>query len=62
MIPCKTWQPASVARISAGRVPAIKGMTVLAGKKPKEHQVASPKVTMNHHANAAITAVFAPAP
>jgi hypothetical protein len=45
---------------SAGSVPIISGMTVLGGKKPKEHHVASPKVTMNHHAKAAMTAVFAP--
>jgi hypothetical protein len=44
--------------MSAGSVPSMRGITVLAGKKPKEHQVASPKLTMNHQAKAATIAVL----
>ncbi len=46
--------------MSAGSVPIMSGMTVRGGKKPKEHHVASPKLTINHHAKAAMTAVFTP--
>src|SRR5215469_17833126 len=46
--------------MSAGSVPIISGTTARQGENPKEHQVMSPKVTMNHHANDIKTAVFAP--
>jgi hypothetical protein len=51
-----------VARMRAGRVPIISGITVAGEKRPKEHHVASPKLTMNHHAKAATIAAFAPGP
>ncbi len=51
-----------VARMTAGKVPIISGMTVGGGKKPKEHHVASPKLTINHYAKAAMIAAFAPGP
>ena len=57
-----TRAPISVATTSAGRVPIINGMTVRAGKRPNEHHVMSPRVTMNHHASDAMKAVFGPAP
>jgi hypothetical protein len=37
-------------------------MMVLGGKKSKEHQVASPKLTIIHQAKAAMMADLAPGP
>jgi hypothetical protein len=51
-----------VARMRAGKVPIISGMTVSGGKNPKEHHVASPRLTINYHAKAARIAVFEPGP
>jgi len=52
-----TRAPISVATTSAGRAPIINGMTVRTGKRPNEHHVMSPRVTMNHHASDAMKAV-----
>ena len=52
--------PMSVAMRSAGRVPIINGIRVRGGKRPNEHHVTSPRLTINHQAKAAISAVLAP--
>jgi hypothetical protein len=47
----------SVAMRSAGKVPIINGIRVRGGKRPNEHHVTSPRLTINHQAKAAISAV-----
>jgi hypothetical protein len=46
--PCKT----SFRQASRGRALATYGITVRGGNNPKEHHVASPKLTINHYATA----------
>jgi hypothetical protein len=45
----------SVAMRSAGKVPIINGIRGSGGKRPNEHHVTSPRLTINHQAKAAIS-------